>query len=435
MSKRPQSKRDDFSKFIDDARDHQADRNERHSRSADQKHKQNKVKPNLETNRSSRNNKLSDEPTDEAVEHHFRAQLGLDAEINNGPVPDESNLLDQTLSGPDPAWVDPEITSEAPTQLEPGFASQWTTEPIELDPVPVTRMLEDVPTSTDRLESTIENPTTPVASENINFKNAIALNDPLLSFTHAGEISQTINRSNSGALASRKDGHFSALSADSAAVSAGIDPSAILNPDDGLLGGNGFGGDLADAQSGNATLMEPSNATTEQDFNSTFPLTRPVGADARTAQTQEPHVPYSPEVVKNVTQTVTENLVQAARFSDNGSNKQLVVQLHPAELGQLVLQVDWDNDVLKAKIVTSELAASEMLNQQKQHLISALAENGLHFDSLDVGFQDTPQDQPESRRSQSSEPTLAPESDGESESQETSIQLNNPSESKIDLVA
>lgn len=98
----------------------------------------------------------------------------------------------------------------------------------------------------------------------------------------------------------------------------------------------------------------------------------------------------SPEVVKNVTSTVAENLVQQVELTENGADRKLIVQLHPAELGQVVLQVDWENETLKAKILTNELAANELLNQNKQQLVAALAENGISFDSLDVAYQDTP---------------------------------------------
>ncbi len=88
-----------------------------------------------------------------------------------------------------------------------------------------------------------------------------------------------------------------------------------------------------------------------------------------------------------VTETVTENLVQQIRLTERGEQKQMTLQLHPAELGQLTLQLDWDKDVLQVKILASEMVAADLLKQNKSQLVQALAENGIDFDSLDIGYQ------------------------------------------------
>ncbi|MDG1512222.1 MAG: flagellar hook-length control protein FliK [Mariniblastus sp.] len=88
-----------------------------------------------------------------------------------------------------------------------------------------------------------------------------------------------------------------------------------------------------------------------------------------------------------VTETVTENLVQQIRLTERGEQKQMTLQLHPSELGQLTLQLDWDKDVLQVKILASEMVAADLLKQNKSQLVQALAENGIDFDSLDIGYQ------------------------------------------------
>ena len=88
-----------------------------------------------------------------------------------------------------------------------------------------------------------------------------------------------------------------------------------------------------------------------------------------------------------VTETVTENLVQQIRLTERGEQKQMTLQLHPAELGQLTLQLDWDKDALQVKILASEVVAADLLKQNKSQLVQALAENGIDFDSLDIGYQ------------------------------------------------
>lgn len=88
-----------------------------------------------------------------------------------------------------------------------------------------------------------------------------------------------------------------------------------------------------------------------------------------------------------VTETVTENLVQQIRLTERGEQKQMTLQLHPSELGQLTLQLDWDKDLLQVKILASEMVAADLLKQNKSQLVQALAENGIDFDSLDIGYQ------------------------------------------------
>lgn len=88
-----------------------------------------------------------------------------------------------------------------------------------------------------------------------------------------------------------------------------------------------------------------------------------------------------------VTETVTDNLVQQIRLTERGEQKQMTLQLHPSELGQLTLQLDWEKDVLQVKILASEMVAADLLKQNKSQLVQALAENGIDFDSLDIGYQ------------------------------------------------
>lgn len=87
-----------------------------------------------------------------------------------------------------------------------------------------------------------------------------------------------------------------------------------------------------------------------------------------------------------VTKVVTDNLVQQVKLTEQGESKQLRLQLHPAELGQVILQVDWENDSLKVKLLANEMAASEILNQNRSELVAALAEEGIDFDSMEISY-------------------------------------------------
>lgn len=166
----------------------------------------------------------------------------------------------------------------------------------------------------------------------------------------------------------------------------------------------------------------------DQSGNSSF-------STASSSQTPEIELPSSvqaPEVVKNVTATVAENLVQQVELTESGANRKLVVQLHPAELGQVMLQVDWENETLKAKILTNEAAATELLNQNKQQLVQALAENGISFDSLDVAYQDAPNEQ--TTDEDSARLPGGSESTAEAEAVQTKLQIPTSSTTMVDIV-
>lgn len=86
-------------------------------------------------------------------------------------------------------------------------------------------------------------------------------------------------------------------------------------------------------------------------------------------------------------------MVQQVNTTEQGEHSTLVVQLHPAELGQVTLQLEWDRDSLNAKILASDSAAMDLLQQHKPQLVAALAENGIDFDSLEVGYENADQQQ------------------------------------------
>ncbi|MEL7497695.1 MAG: flagellar hook-length control protein FliK [Planctomycetota bacterium] len=90
---------------------------------------------------------------------------------------------------------------------------------------------------------------------------------------------------------------------------------------------------------------------------------------------------------------VSTQLSDLASYSSDGSQRRLLIQLHPAELGQVALQVEWNDDRLTAKIVANDSATSEMLAQNKPRLVEALAENGIELDAFEVAHQNDPDHQ------------------------------------------
>lgn len=128
---------------------------------------------------------------------------------------------------------------------------------------------------------------------------------------------------------------------------------------------------------------------------------------------------------------VASGLVEQVQLSEIGDSKVLTLQLHPAELGQVTLHVEWEQDSLKARILTNEIAANEMLNQSKQQMVQALAEQGINFDSLEVAYEGADQSFDESAQQD------APLGDQAGEDQRASAGpvIRRKSNSIIDIVA
>ena len=145
------------------------------------------------------------------------------------------------------------------------------------------------------------------------------------------------------------------------------------------------------------------------DLPDTASFDRPSLASNPTPQLELPTLPTGLASHQKVTQNVVETIVEQAQLTEVGESKQLTLQLHPAELGQVTLLVEWETDSLKVKIIANELAANEILNRNKSELIAALAEEGIDFDSLDVSYgnaQSEPQEHDQNFRSQQLAPEL-----------------------------
>jgi hypothetical protein len=97
--------------------------------------------------------------------------------------------------------------------------------------------------------------------------------------------------------------------------------------------------------------------------------------------------PSGNDLGRLVTQRVTETLIHEIPLIEAEGAKRITLKLHPAELGKLTLHVDWHNETVKARIVASEMATTEMLNREKNHLLDTMHAHGLKFESLDVSYE------------------------------------------------
>ncbi len=94
-------------------------------------------------------------------------------------------------------------------------------------------------------------------------------------------------------------------------------------------------------------------------------------------------------VVKQVVETITTDSIENIRDS-----RKLTLQIHPAELGRLEIQIGSESDILTAQIVASEHVTSELLNREKIHLINALQEMGVDLPDVEISYRNEDQENP-----------------------------------------
>ena len=68
--------------------------------------------------------------------------------------------------------------------------------------------------------------------------------------------------------------------------------------------------------------------------------------------------------------------------------REIQIQLHPVELGRLMVVVNSAEEQIKATIIASELVTSELLNREKEHLIAALKEQGIDLPDVNISHRD-----------------------------------------------
>ncbi len=69
-------------------------------------------------------------------------------------------------------------------------------------------------------------------------------------------------------------------------------------------------------------------------------------------------------------------------------DREIQIQLHPVELGRLMVVINSAEEQIKATIIASELVTSELLNREKEHLIAALKEQGIDLPDVNISHRD-----------------------------------------------
>jgi len=82
-----------------------------------------------------------------------------------------------------------------------------------------------------------------------------------------------------------------------------------------------------------------------------------------------------------------QRVVSAARMSAAGGGVQVRLTLHPESLGEVVVQVRWDRGALTAQLEAATPAARAALEGGLERLRTALAEQGIPVERLQVGLQ------------------------------------------------
>lgn len=72
---------------------------------------------------------------------------------------------------------------------------------------------------------------------------------------------------------------------------------------------------------------------------------------------------------------------------DDGQTTQLRIQVEPADLGNLDIQVHMDSDRLHAHIVASEVTTSELLARDRTQLVQTLQDMGLDISNFDISHR------------------------------------------------
>ncbi len=101
-----------------------------------------------------------------------------------------------------------------------------------------------------------------------------------------------------------------------------------------------------------------------------------------------------PEAIKKTSETVRDAVASSLRLE----GKTVQVELHPAELGALKIQVTQHEDSIEAQIIASESMTSELLIAHREQLLETLADLG--YDNAEVNISNEDDARPDFGREQ-----------------------------------
>ena len=174
------------------------------------------------------------------------------------------------------------------------------------------------------------------------------------------------------------------------AVAEGTNTATVSSDLETSLGGNDRGESdqhfdsqtpILEFTQANQTPVNPDNIQSQSPF---------INSLQEVAQRSSPVEPTAslPDLSAPTSQLKVAIVANAASIEAE-ANSTIQVDLHPAELGRLQVRIEQTGDQLHAKIIATEIASSELLLQDRQHLVEALNELGFGETSLDITHQES----------------------------------------------
>jgi flagellar hook-length control protein FliK len=296
------------------------------------------------------------------------------------PVPEAANETSSLLFQDTAAAADQSINSALPKNENSNLGSEVISAFVERPAID----------ATVRTESAIDSGTLAVASQTVASNAQVAIQERALADNNSMPASQnmTLTTTPPKSLTEQKEtnitGQLETLHADSDFALTELDSRqkdhVLQSVETELSSGT------KSVTNDSTNLTQTLEASIDENSSTPSPHTALAASPSTTSpESINQFVPRSTDDIE-VTKTVTDNLIQQVKLTEQGESKQLRLQLHPAELGQVTLQIDWENESLNVKLLTNEAAATEMLNQNKSELVTALAEEGIDFDSLEISY-------------------------------------------------
>ncbi len=102
----------------------------------------------------------------------------------------------------------------------------------------------------------------------------------------------------------------------------------------------------------------------------------------------------SPEAVKKTAEVIND----AMRSSLQLEGQTVRVEIHPAELGTLKIQVTQSDQAIETQIIATEFVTSELLTSHRDQLMEALSDLGFETSDVNISYEDQSSTESESRQ-------------------------------------
>lgn len=126
-----------------------------------------------------------------------------------------------------------------------------------------------------------------------------------------------------------------------------------------------------------------------------------------------------------VTRQVVTAMKEVVNLIDGSSTRTVSLELHPQELGHLKIHIEQTAEAIATQIIASELISSDLLTNQKDALLEALADLGFESTSVDISHDERPQSSPQQDSSKQRLGKSFAQNDSDSTGQRMSVPTSN----------